>query len=175
MNIVIQLPLNGFNPTTLDNLARLIESKAGLIRKAFGVTELPVAVSEETVDFPWFDRELESGEITAYTHFLFLLCDMAKRQARVIATEKPVENEKYAFRCFLLRLGMIGGEYAETRRILLRNLSGNGSMKSGENKPPKKKEQLEPEPPQPEPETPPPKSRFSFKKLLGGLKIMAMD
>ena len=45
--------------------------------------------------------------------------------------EKNVENEKYAFRCFLLRLGFIGDEYKETIKILLKNLTGNGAWKNG--------------------------------------------
>jgi hypothetical protein len=54
---------------------------------------------------------------------------MAKAQKRVTATEQPVDNEKYAFRCFLLRLGFIGTEYKESRKILLKNLSGNSAFK----------------------------------------------
>jgi hypothetical protein len=42
-----------------------------------------------------------------------------------------VENEKYTFRCFLLRLGFIGEEYKETRKVLLKNLSGSSAFKSG--------------------------------------------
>ena len=45
-----------------------------------------------------------------------------------------VDNEKYAFRCFLLRLGLIGNEYKVTRKILMKNLSGNASFKSGHKK-----------------------------------------
>lgn len=56
---------------------------------------------------------------------------MSKNLQRVSSTERPVENEKYAFRCFLLRLGFIGNEYKTTRQILLRNLSGNSAWKNG--------------------------------------------
>ena len=179
--LIIRLPLDGFTETTLENLRLLVASKSLLIKKSMGVCDLTIRKSEETVDFPWFDDIPSVEEIKAYTHFLTLLCDMAKRQSRVLATEKPVENEKYAFRCFLLRLGMKGEEYAETRRILLRNLSGNGSMKSGERKPPKEKTDTAPEtPPEPtlpqEPETTSPKKqRFSWKKLFIGLKMMGIN
>jgi hypothetical protein len=40
-------------------------------------------------------------------------------------------DEKYAFRCFLLRLGFIGDEYKKSRKILLKNLSGSSAFKSG--------------------------------------------
>ena len=56
---------------------------------------------------------------------------MAKEQKRVTATEKPIENEKFTMRLFLIRLGFIGDEYKTARKILLRNLSGNASWKSG--------------------------------------------
>ena len=59
------------------------------------------------------------------------LCEMARNQKRVSAKEKEVDNEKYAFRCFLLRLGFIGDAYKTDRKILLRNLSGSSAFKSG--------------------------------------------
>ena len=43
--------------------------------------------------------------------------------------DKEVENEKYAFRCFLLRLGFIGDDNKTARRILLQNLSGNSAFR----------------------------------------------
>ena len=45
--------------------------------------------------------------------------------------EKEVETEKYAFRCFLLRLGFIGKDYKDERKILLRNLTGSSAFKGG--------------------------------------------
>ena len=72
--------------------------------------------------------------IRTYTKFIAALCATAKEQKRVTAKEKSVDNEKYAFRCFLLRLGFIGEDYKAERKILLRNLSGNGSFKSGSRK-----------------------------------------
>ena len=56
---------------------------------------------------------------------------MAKNQKRVNAKEKDVENEKYAFRCFLLRLGFIGNEYKQERKILLQNFTGSAAFKNG--------------------------------------------
>ena len=70
----------------------------------------------------------------AYTHFIAAICDMARNQKRITAKEKPADNEKYAFRCFLLRLGFIGAEYKGERKILLKNLSGSSAFKNGEPK-----------------------------------------
>lgn len=59
---------------------------------------------------------------------------MARNQKRITAKEKPTDNDKYAFRCFLLRLGFIGTEFKDERKVLLRSLSGNSAFKSGARK-----------------------------------------
>ena len=59
---------------------------------------------------------------------------MARNQKRVTAKKKETDNDKYAFRCFLLRLGFIGTDYKTERKILLRNLSGSSAFKSGAKK-----------------------------------------
>ena len=69
--------------------------------------------------------------MTAYTKFCEALCKMALTQKRVNCKEKPIENEKYEFRCFLLRLGFIGAEYKGIRKVLLQNLSGSSAFKGG--------------------------------------------
>jgi hypothetical protein len=48
--------------------------------------------------------------------FIAQLCKLSKKLKRASSTETPVTNEKYAFRCFLLRLGFIGSEYKEERQ-----------------------------------------------------------
>lgn len=62
----------------------------------------------------------EADKTAAYTTFI---SKMVKSQKKIIATEKPVESEKYAMRCFLLRLDFIDEEYKAARKILLRNLT----------------------------------------------------
>lgn len=77
-------------------------------------------------------RKWEPDEAQAYTHFIAAICKMAKDAKRVTAKETAVDNEKYAFRCFLLRLGFIGAEYKIDRKILLKNLTGSSAFKSGQ-------------------------------------------
>lgn len=128
--LVIEIPKEGFTKASLDNLKKLIESKGSLIKKALNIEGLPIEEKEETLLFPWFSSEANPDEVKAYTHFIAALCDMAKNQKRVIASSKNVENEKYAFRCFLLRLGFIGDEYKMTRKILLSKLTGSSAFKT---------------------------------------------
>lgn len=129
--LTIQMPADSFTPEALNNLHSLIAAKGRLIRKALGVDLLPVQVEADTVSFPWFSGEATAEEVKAYTHLITALCDMARNQKRITAREKDTDNDKYAFRCFLLRLGFIGAEYKEERKILLRNLTGSSAFKSG--------------------------------------------
>lgn len=130
LSLTIEMPREGFTETSIDNLKRLVKSKKVLIKKALGTDSLPIDISEERISFPWFTGPKEADEIKAYTHFISALCEMAKTQKRVNSTEKTVENEKYAFRCFLLRLGFIGSEYKSERKILLANLMGSSAFKN---------------------------------------------
>jgi len=129
--LTIEMPLVGFTDTALENLDRLIAGKAALIKKAIGADSLPVERTETTLKFPWFKFGIDSATVAAYSRFIGALCAAAKEQKRVNAKEKPVENEKYAFRVFLLRLGFVGDDYKDARKILLKNLSGNSAFKSG--------------------------------------------
>ena len=129
IDLTITLPLES---VAVGNLTKLLEAKGSLIKKALGVDDLGFEINEEsgTICFPWFG-EVSFDEAMAYTHFVTAFCKMTKDAKRVTAKEKEVDNEKYAFRCFLLRLGFIGTEYKAERKILLRNLSGSSAFKAG--------------------------------------------
>lgn len=126
--LAIQMPMP--DHTALANLYALVEAKGSLIKKVLGVEDLPIRRLDDRLEFPWFLADAEPEEIKTYLHFITALCELAKSQKRVSSREKPVENEKYAFRCFLLRLGFIGSEFKAERKILLRNLTGSSAFKS---------------------------------------------
>ena len=126
VGLTVEIPLE---KVAVGNLTKLLDAKGNLIRKALGITDLRIELLEDRVAFPWFSQ-VDADSVAAYTHFISALCEMSRNAKRVTATEKPVENEKYAFRCFLLRLGFIGTEYKAERKILLRNLSGSTAFKN---------------------------------------------
>ena len=132
--LCIELPLKDTTEAAIDNLRRMVDSKATLIKKALGADSLEIEITEERIRFPWFDRIPEPEVISATAHFLGLMLDAAKNHKRVTAKEKETDNDKYAFRCFLLRLGFIGDEFKETRRTLLRNLTGSAAFRTGAKK-----------------------------------------
>ena len=129
--LTVAMPLDGFNVEVLEKLRKIVVSKENLIKKALNVTDLPISMTEDELLFPWFTLTGIDGEADTYTRFIAALCDMAKKQKRVTAKEQEVENDKFAFRTFLIRLGLIRPEYQLARKILLRNLTGNSSWKSG--------------------------------------------
>lgn len=127
VGLTVEVPLEG---TAVDNLTKLLEAKGRLIRRALAVDSLPIEVTDSTVKFPWF-AECGTDECKAYTQFISALCQLAANAKRVTAKEKETDNDKYAFRCFLLRLGFIGSEYKAERKILLRNLTGSSAFRNG--------------------------------------------
>ena len=132
--LCIELPLKDTTEAAIDNLRRMVGSKATLIKKALGADNLDIEVTDERIRFPWFDRIPEPEVVNAAAHFIGKMLAAAKSQKRVTAKEKETDNEKYAFRCFLLRLGFIGEEFKETRRTLLQNLTGSAAFRSGAKK-----------------------------------------
>ena len=132
--VCVSMPKSQFTDASLENLKALIAAKGSLIRKALGVDDLPLEITDTKVSFSWFPATPTPEELKAYDTFICKLCELARTQKRVTATEKPTDNEKYAFRCFLLRLGFIGAEYKGARKILLRNLAGSSAFKGGQSK-----------------------------------------
>lgn len=129
-DLIIQMPRDYFTDAALDNLRRIVDSKSGLIKKAIGADSLPIEITDENVSFPWFNPRGDAPAVRAFTHFVSALCEMAKAQQRVNASKKLVDNEKYAFRCFLLRLGFIGVEYKTERKTLLSKLNGSSAFRN---------------------------------------------
>ena len=133
-SLSISLPRSLFTETSLKNLDALLLSKGRLIRHAFDIREATYTLEGDRITFAWLHGSITDETAKAYAEFISKLCLMARTQKRVTAKEKIVDNEKYAFRCFLLRLGMIGSAYKESRKILLQNLTGSSAFKSGHRK-----------------------------------------
>ena len=133
-SICISMPRSLFTDANLENLKNIIAAKRSLICKALGTDDLPLEITDTKISFPWFPGQPDPDSVKAYDTFICKLCEMARNMKRSSATEKPVDNDKYAFRCFLLRLGFIGAEYKTERKILLKNLTGSSAFKSGAKK-----------------------------------------
>ena len=114
---------------TLEDFQKAIDGKESCIQIEFNF-------EEQKIGFNFIEAETEN--ITAYTQFIGLLNQSAKELKHASYKAKSTDNPKFTFRVFLIRLGMIGDEYKEARKVFLKNLEGNGAFRYG--KPEKKDE-----------------------------------
>lgn len=128
----VQMPLDSLSERTLNRVRRIIENKGELFKSAFKTDSLDIIKTEKTVDFPWFVVE-QDGDAEAYSTFISMLCEFAKNLKRINYKPDTSDNEKYAFRCFLIRMGLVGENFKLARRVLLRNLSGSSAFRHGSN------------------------------------------
>ena len=129
--LTIAVPREIYTDTALENLQKIIANKQILFQRAFRTDSTEIGITKEKINFTWFPYTTDVDEIAAYTQFISRLCDMARDAKRVSSKPTETDNDKYAFRCFLLRLGFIGKEYKTARKILLRNLAGNSAFRYG--------------------------------------------
>ncbi|MDD3881721.1 MAG: virulence protein [Eubacteriales bacterium] len=129
--LVVEIPLTGFTPEKLDNLTKLVNAKASLLKAALGSDDLPIQQVEDRLRFPWFQGKLTSEAVLAYTTLVSKLCEAAREKKRVTAKECLTDNPKYSMRCWLLSLGFIGDEYKAARKILLSKLDGDSAFRNG--------------------------------------------
>ena len=128
-SLTVEMPLELVDDSTIDRLRKIVENKGELFKAAFKTDSLDIIVDEDKVCFPWFTVE-EYDDTSAYCTFISMLCEFAKNQSRINNKQDTTDNPKYTMRCYLLRLGMIGGEYKAARKVLLRNLSGSAAFRS---------------------------------------------
>lgn len=130
----ISLPAHDMTSRQIENVLNLVGSKQSLLKKAIGVDDLPTSHADGKLHFDWFPSGATPEETQAYMALVCGIRKLAMALKRVNKVEVSVPNEKYAFRCFLLRLGMVGDEYKQHRKILLRNLTGSSAFRDGHKK-----------------------------------------
>ena len=84
-----------------------------------------------TVEFRLFNSTTHAGEIKAYIQFCLAVSHQALTQKSASPRRTVTDNEKYAFRCWMLRLGLIGDEFKTCRLHFLKHLEGNSAWRHG--------------------------------------------
>jgi len=84
-----------------------------------------------TITFKFSEGELNAEKVKAYTQLVALLNQNAKTLKHASAKSKDTDNDKFTFRVWLVKLGMIGDEYKSARKVLLERLEGNSAFRSG--------------------------------------------
>lgn len=83
-----------------------------------------------TVEFRIFNSTTHAGKVKAYIQFCLAVSYQAITQKSASAKRTYTDNEKYTFRCWMLRLGLIGPEFETCRHHFLENLSGNSAWRN---------------------------------------------
>lgn len=83
-----------------------------------------------TVEFRLFNSTTHAGRAKAYIQFCLAVSALAINSKSSRATVTVSDNEKYTFRTWLLRLGLIGDEFKTCRTHMLANLEGNSAWRN---------------------------------------------
>ena len=89
-------------------------------------------MTTEKVTFTGFPTAPDHEHLTAFAQLAVLMNQQAISQKRIQAKEVNDSNEKYALRPWLLRLGLNGPDFKQTRKILMENLSGHAAFRTDE-------------------------------------------
>jgi len=82
-----------------------------------------------TVELRGFNSTLHAGKIRSYIVLALALNNQALTQASASSRKPQVENEKFAMRVYLNRIGFIGDEFKNCREHLCCHLSGNSAWR----------------------------------------------
>jgi hypothetical protein len=136
----VSLPYDG-NPDAMARLVKLVIAKEALISNALGeyaLDDLPIALGEEdgqtTVTFTWLFAEAPQELKEAVVALVAALWKFCKKAQRVTAKETATDNEKFAMRTLLVRIGMNDITNKVHRKTLLQNLTGDSAFATPESK-----------------------------------------
>ena len=122
--------LNHKRPKTMDDVEELWYNGRGgrydhYDNSRYHALNLHSVFSKGTIEFRLFNSTLHAGEVKSYIQLCLAISHQALVQRGASRAKTHPENEKYTFRTWLLRLGMIGDEFKTARQHLLKNLEGN--------------------------------------------------
>ncbi len=83
-----------------------------------------------TIEFRLFNGTLHAVKIRSYIVFCLAVSHQALNQKGASSKRTHTDNEKYTFRCWLLRLGLIGDEFKNCRQHLMKSLDGNSAWRT---------------------------------------------
>lgn len=84
---------------------------------------------EKTFSFWLLGAEINPERISAFKDLCALITEYAKTLKRASFKEAQDDNPKYALRTWLIRVGMNGPDYKETRKTILKHMEGSGAFR----------------------------------------------
>lgn len=130
-SITVPMPSKELITETLfeARLTKLLNAKAKLLKKAFNTDTVGFVIKDGDITFNWLKGDADPLMIQATMKFVVALVKLISEGQSVKCRERELHSEKYAMRCFLVRLGFIGDEYKQDRKLLVQNLSGSSSFR----------------------------------------------
>ena len=139
--------VNRKKPTTMEKLADIWYQSQGedwgreqhYNQSRYHMLNLHATFTKGTIEFRLFQfadpadgkrNGLHAGELKAYIQLCLAMSQLAKMVRTASPKPQQTDNDKYAMRCWMLRLGFIGEEFATAREILLRNMEGNAAWRN---------------------------------------------
>ena len=89
-----------------------------------------LTITPETVSFTGFGEAADVDHLRAFGHLAVMMNNQALHQKRIQAKAVDAANEKYAMRIWLVRIGMDGEEFKQTRKILMEKLTGHSAFRT---------------------------------------------
>lgn len=129
--------INKKKPKTLKDLADIWYSEYGAESRSrhyhssrYHGLNLHSTFTKGTIEFRLFNGTMHAGKIRSYIVFCLAISHQALKQKSASARRTHTDNEKYTFRCWLLRLGLIGYEYKNCRQHLMKALDGDAAWRT---------------------------------------------
>ncbi len=157
-HINISLPIANHTGSSLRNLVYAIYARGSLLSKATGGTfkvhrELidklkaaepedvkeiigdgimlqGVQITRDQVIFTGFPETDDPKTVQIFMQLAASINKAALEQKRIQAKKVQDENEKYALRTWMVRIGMGGAQYKEARNWLLKDLTGSSAFRT---------------------------------------------
>ena len=129
--------LNRRKPTSDSAFAQLwydtphwqVRANAHYDHTRYHLLNLHSTFQKGTIEFRAFNGTLHAGEIKAYIQLAMAISHQALTVSSASPRKSQTDNPKYTFRCWLLRLGFIGDEFATAREHLTKRLPGNAAWR----------------------------------------------
>ena len=127
--LTISIPREKLPDDALMRLRAIVSNKEELFKRALLTDALPIEVTDEEVSFPWFTLSGIDSEAEAYAQFITYLCKMAVEQKRVQDKPYDGDNDRFAMRIFMVRMGMKGKQFDLARKLMRKHLTGNSGWR----------------------------------------------
>lgn len=129
--------INKKKPKTLEQLEDIWYSGYGVENRdrhyhtsRYHGLNLHSTFTKGTIEFRLFNGTLHAGKIRSYIVLCLAISHQALNQKSASPRRTYTNNEKYTFRCWLLRLGLIGDEFKNCRMHLMKSLDGNSAWRN---------------------------------------------